>query len=127
MPDSAYVAYMRGKGHYATYGAVTLLQTSDSSWRGSVDVAGLTIVAECLPTGPVTGGAGSAGMQAIFPPLSSSVQRIVRVAFAGHRAQDCGGASTWRLHGTHPLANGVVLRPSTFQFGYELIGGAYAR
>lgn len=127
MPDSAYVAYMRGKGHYATYGDVKLFQKSDSSWRGSVDVAGLTIVAQCLPTGPVTGGAGSAGMQAFFPPLLSSVKSIVRVAFAGHREQDCGGASAWSLHGTHPLASGVVLRPSTFQFGYELIGGAYAR
>ena len=127
MPDSAYAAYMRGKGHYATYGNVTLLQTSDSSWRGSVDVAGLTIVAECRPTGPVTGGAGSAGSQSFFPPHSSSVTSIVRVAFAGHRAQDCGGASAWRLHGTHPLASGVVLRPATFQFGYELIGGAYTR
>ena len=127
MPDRAYVAYMCGKGHYATYGDVQLLQVADSSWRGSVTIAGLTIVAECLPTGPVTGGAGSAGTQAFFPPLSSSVTSVVRVAFAGHREQDCGGASAWSLRGTHPLARGVVLRPSVFQFGYELMGGACAR
>ncbi|MCX6549669.1 MAG: hypothetical protein NTY02_01455 [Acidobacteria bacterium] len=127
MPDSAYAAYMRGKGHYATYGDVSLLQKSGSVWQGSVDVAGLKIVAECVPTGPVTGGVGSAGMQAFFPPLLSSVTSIVRVAFAGHREQDCGGGSSWSLHGDHPLAGGVVLRPSIFEFGYELTGGAYAR
>lgn len=127
MPDSAYVSYMRGRGHYASYGDVKLFQESDSSWRGSVTIAELTIVAECLPTGPVTGGAGSAGMQAFFPPLLSSVKSVVRVAFAGHREQDCGGASVWSFRGAHPLASGVVLRPSLFQFGYELMGGAYAR
>ncbi len=127
MPDSAYVAYMRGKGHYATYGDVKLVQDSHGNWRGSVDVAGLSMVAECTPTGAVAGGAGSAGTQALFPPLSSTLENVVRVAFAGHREQECGGESSWRLQGTHPLVGGIVLRPSTFEFGYDLIGGAYPR
>ena len=125
MPDSLYVADMSDKGHYATYGNVKLHQDLDGEWRGSVDIDGLSVVAECTPTGPVTGGAGSRGMQALFPPKSSTVTSIVRVAFAGHREQRCEGDSSWRLHGTHPLAGGVVLGPSTFQFGYDLIGGAY--
>lgn len=127
MPDRAYVAYMRGKGYYATYGDVKLLQKPDSSWWGSVDIEGLKIVAECLPTGPVAGGSGAAGTQAIFPPHLSSVKNVVRVAFAGHREQDCGGDSSWSIHGTHPLAHGVVLPPSVFEFGYKLVGGTYVR
>lgn len=125
MPDSAYVAYMRGKGHHATYGDVTLIQRSDGNWRGAVSVAGLRVAAECMPTGAVTGGVGSAGMQVFFPPLLSTVQNIVRVAFAGHREQECGSGSVWSLQGTHPLVGGVVLRPSTLQYGYDLMGGAY--
>lgn len=125
MPDSSYVTYMRGKGYSATYGQVKLLQAADGIWRGSVNVPGLSLAAECRPTGPVTGGGPAAGMQAFFPPRSSTVKSTVRVAFAGHREQDCGGDSSWTLRGTHPLVGGVVLPPSTYQFGYELKGGAY--
>jgi hypothetical protein len=127
MPDRAYAAYMRSKGHYATYGDVQLEQDVDGIWRGSVEVAGLEVVAQCKPTGAVTGGAGSAGMQILFPPLSSAIDKIVRVAFAGHREQECGDASSWQFRGAHPLAGGVVLRPSVIQAGYELTGGVYSK
>ena len=126
MPDRAYVAYMRAKGHYATYGDVKLFQDSDGNWRGRVDVAELSIVAKCVPTGAVKGGVRSGGMQAFFPPRSSKMDGVVRVAFKGHRVQDCERESSWNLQGKHPLARGVVLRPSTFQFGYDLIGGVYS-
>jgi hypothetical protein len=33
----------------------------------------------------------------------------------------------WRFEGVHPLVKGVILGPSTFQFGYDLIGGAYRK
>jgi len=46
----------------------------------------------------------------------------VHIAFAGHRIQSCEGGSSWELKGTHPLAQGIVLEPSTFQFGYDLVG-----
>ena len=72
MPDSSYVAYMRGKGHYATYGDVKLVRNAQGE-------------------------------------------------------QECGSGSSWRLQGAHPLASGVVLRPSVFEFGYDLAGGAYRR
>jgi hypothetical protein len=127
MPDSAYVAYMLGKGHYATYGDVKLLQDADGKWQGSVKVEGLDIAAACTPAGPITGGVGSAGMQTFFPPGLSTVKGVVRVAFAGHREQECGDDSSWSIRGTHPLVAGTVLRPSSFQFGYDLVGGAYRR
>lgn len=125
LPDSLYVAAIREKGHYATYGNVVLNQDDEGKWRGIIEVDGLKVVAECLPAGQVVGAAGSAGMQAIFPPESSAVSRVVRVAFAGHRIQQCGGGSSWSLEGSHPLAASVVLEPSEFQFSYDLEGGVY--
>jgi hypothetical protein len=127
IPDRAYVAYMLEKGHYATYGDVRLHRGYKGKWSGSVKVDGLGVAAACKPAGPVTGGPGSAGMQAIFPPASSSVTDVVRVAFAGHREQSCEDASSWRFRGTHPLAGGALLGSSTFQFGYRLRGGSYPR
>ncbi len=126
LPDSVYVAAMREKGHYATYGNVVLTQSEEGKWQGSIDVDGLNVVAECMPMGPITGGAGSAGMQAIFPPQSSALSGVVRIAFAGHRIQQCGEGSSWSLQGSHPLSASVLLKPSEFQFGYDLQGGVYA-
>jgi len=125
MPDPAYADYMRTKGHHATYGEVALDRAPDGTWRGSITADGLNATAQCTPAGPVTGGAGSAGMQAFFPPASSTVRDVVRVAFAGHRVQDCRADAAWTLAGRHPLAIAAVLSPSNFEFGYDLVGGAY--
>ncbi len=125
VPDRAYVKYMRKKGYYATYGKVKLLKKAGGKWRGLIEARGLSVIAECTPTGPISGGAGSAGMQAFFPPGSSGIQRLVRVGFAGHQIQECRGDSFWRIRGTHPLTTGTLLPPSSFQFGYELVGGTY--
>jgi hypothetical protein len=92
-----------------------------------VRVPGLDVAAACLPVGSVSGGANSAGTQVFFPPRSSAVRSLVRVAFAGHRERGCSSGSGWRIRGTHPLAGAMVLSPSNFQFGYELEGGAYPR
>jgi hypothetical protein len=94
-------------------------------WSGSLTVDGLTISAECTPAGPVTGGPGSAGMQTIFPPASSTVTDLIRIAFAGHREQACETAPCWIFRGSHPLASAVALGSPTFQFGYHLRGGTY--
>lgn len=126
LPDRAFVQFMRGKGHYATYGRAELARDTRGHWRGSVHVGGLDIAADCLPAGPVKGGDASAGAQALFPPRGSGITSVVRVAFAGHRVQDCAAGSSWRLRGSHPLARGAVLAPSSYEFGYELDGGACA-
>lgn len=127
LPDSLYAADMRRNGHYAEYGDVRLRRARDGKWIGSLNIDGLSVVAECTPTGPVSGGPQSRGMQALFPPATSTVSSVVRIAFAGHREQACTEDSAWTLRGTHPLARGVFLGPSTFEFGYELVGGAYRR
>jgi hypothetical protein len=125
IPDSEYVAYMRARGHHATYGEVGLFQDPDGRWHGSVRTEGLTLAAQCAPIGPIVGGAGAAGMQVFFPPMSSSVASIVRVAFAGHRVQECRSDESWNIRGTHPLAGSTVLGPSNYEFGYDMAGGAY--
>lgn len=127
IPDSSFAVRMRKKGHYATFGNVQLYQDADEWWQGTIEVDDLKVVAKCNPTGPVSGGPQSAGMQAIIPPKSSKVNYIVRVAFTGHRIQYCKDSSTWTINGSHPLSNGVFLEPFEFQFGYDMIGGAYQR
>jgi hypothetical protein len=126
LPDSEYVTYMISKGHYAEFGNVALRQSPDGNWHGYLSTDRLTLVAECIPGGPITGGAGSRGMQAWFPPANSPVKNIVRMSFRGHRIQDCDSNSTWKLSGTHPLTKGFILGNSNYEFGYDLIGGAYS-
>ena len=125
MPDGPYAAFMRERGHCAAYGDVKLFREPEGRWCGSLRADGLRALAQCTPAGPVSGGAASAGMQVLFPPLTSGPCDVVRVAFAGHREQGCGEASSWTLQGAHPLARGVMLEPSVFEWGYDLIGGAY--
>jgi len=127
IPDSLFAVKMRSKGHYATFGNVTLYQNEDGWWKGVIDSDGLKVVGNCLPTEPIYGGLQSAGMQTIFPPNASGVTDVVRIAFAGHRIQYCKDSSTWTINGSHPLSNGVILEPFEFQFGYNMIGGAYQR
>ena len=125
MPDRAYVKYMKTSGYYSSYGEARLSRTRGGHWTGTLAIDGLAVEAECSPGGPVTGGPSSAGMQVIFPPATSTVTGLVRLAFAGHREQACGGVQSWTIRGPHPLAGAVVLGPPTFQFGYRLRGGAY--
>jgi hypothetical protein len=126
MSDSVYVGYMRNKGHYANYADVRLHRNSDGKWIGLIDADGLSVLSECMPSSNVEG-FGSRGMQVFFPPAQSGITTIVRVAFAGHQEQVCDQDSFWKFSGTHPLAKGIILGPSSFQFGYDLIGGAYRR
>ena len=126
LPDKEYVGYMRGKGHYATYGDVRLRQDADGNWLGSIEADGLSLTARCSP-GDETAGFGSAGMQAIFPPANSGISDIVRIAFAGHRERSCNEGTSWKFKGVHPLAKGMILGEPSFQFGYDMVGGAYRR
>jgi hypothetical protein len=124
LPDRDYVAYMRRKGHYANYGDVRLHKDKNGKWIGSIEVDGLSAACECTPADKIQG-FGSSGMQAIFPPADSGMTSFVRIAFAGHQERECGEDASWKFKGAHPLAKGMILGPTSFQFGYDLIGGAY--
>jgi hypothetical protein len=119
VPDRAYARYMRDKGYQAAFGDVRLRRESSGRWRESVNVPDLAVTAACTPTGPVAGGPKAAGMQAIFPPANSTMTDTVRVAFAGHREQTCGSGTSWELRGRHPVAGGVLLGETSYQYGYK--------
>jgi hypothetical protein len=126
LPDRKYVAYMRGKGHYASYGDVRLRRDANGAWLGSIEAEGLGATVTFSPAGEIDR-SGSAGMQAIFPPANSGITSVVRIAFAGHRIQPCEAGASWKFNGVHPLAKGIILGDASFQFGYDLRGGAYPR
>lgn len=127
VPDAAYVTYMRELGHYASYGDVRLTGTPSGERRGSVSIEGLSLRVSCSPEGPTSGGSTSAGVQVLLPLGTPSVNGVVRIAFAGHREQDCAGDPAWLIEGRHPLATTVAIAPSVLQFGYRLVGGLYRR
>ncbi|MBX7184337.1 MAG: hypothetical protein K1Y01_04245 [Vicinamibacteria bacterium] len=127
VPDSSYAAEMRRLGHYATYGNVKLLEDAHGAWHGSLLAEGLRVAAACTPSGAESGGPASRGMQALFPPARSGVSGVVRISFAGHRERTCAEPESWTLSGTHPLALAEQVGSSSFEFGYELEGGAYPR
>ena len=125
MPDNAYISYMKDKGHYASYGDVSLYQDQEKKWRGSIQAKNIKVIMSCNPSGQVFGGANSSGAQSLFPPLSSPVNHLVKVVFSGHREQECDSTSSWSFQGTHPLAKGILVGTSRYEYGYSLIGGAY--
>lgn len=127
VPDRAYVGYLRRRGFPATYGDASLARDSLGVWRGSLEAADLHIGAACAASGPVTGGAGSAGAQSLFPPRTQPAARVIRVAFSGHRECECGPGASWDLRGGHPLAGSHVLGTPVLEYGYELVGGTYRR
>jgi len=127
MPDSAYAAYMRGKGYQAIYNPAHLAKDPEGTWKGAVELPGAQLTVACTPTGSIGGGPQDRGMQTLIPPASSSGSDLVRIAFAGHREQPCKEAAPWSLRGPSPLGRGIVVEPSVFQFGYKLLGGTYVR
>lgn len=124
MPDSTYTTYMRGKGHYATYGEVHLRRRRDGPWVGSVEVDGLRVVGTCVPKENER--ELRPGGTVIYPPAKSAVQTVVRTAYAGHREKQCTEV-LWEFTGTHPVTNAMKVGASVFQYGYNLQGGAYRK
>lgn len=123
IPDGPYVQLVRAKGHYAEYGHVTL-DLRDGRWHGTVEATDLSIEATCAPSPSSAVTEGSGGMQMFYPPAGSGITELLRVAFAGHRIQECTSDVTWTFRGTHPLARTVMIAPPSFEAGYTLRGGA---
>lgn len=126
IPDSAYVQMMRAKRHYAEYGSVALA-LHEGQWHGTVEAADLSVDARCAPSPSAETSEGSGGMQAFYPPATSSDADLLIVTFAGHRIQECATEVAWAFRGAHPLAKTVMIGPPSFQAGYTLRGAAYHR
>lgn len=126
IPDRAYVQMMRAKRHYAEYGRVAL-DLNEGEWHGTVEAAGLSVDARCAPSSSTETSEGSAGMQAFYPPATSSDADLLIVSFAGHRIEECTTEMAWTFRGAHPLAKAVMIGPPSFQAGYTFRGAAYHR
>lgn len=124
IPDSEYVTYMRKKGYSASYGDVTLMKNSKGKWNGTISVDDLNIVCDCIPM-KYPKQNGSSGSQVFFPPANSGLSSIIQVAMTGHQVLQCSDESSWKFDGDHPLTKGYLVGPTTFQFGYKLVGGTY--
>jgi hypothetical protein len=126
LPDSMYVSYMRSKGHYASFGDVRLQKKSDGEWIGSIDADGLHVSCSCIPNRNIES-SGSSAIQIIYPPEHSGIKNFVCIALAGHKIQSCEEGSSWIFKGVHPLVNSIILGSTSFQYGYDLLGGSYQR
>jgi len=124
LPDRSFAEQMRENGYYASHGDVRLERNPEGRWAGRIKVPGLDLSCECVPEGEAAA-YSSGGRQVIFPPAGSGVTDVVRIVFIGHKIQECGEGSYWQYTGQHPLGRGITIGDSTFQFGYDLIGGAY--
>jgi hypothetical protein len=124
VPDAEYSEYMRGKGHYASYGDVQLTASEDEIWRGSIEDDGLRVDAICSAAEEAR--ALGPGSQLVYPRADSNVRSVVRAAYIGHMERSCT-RDNWRLSGTHPIATASKINQGVFQFGYTLRGGAYPK
>lgn len=126
LPDSSYVTYMRNKGHYATYGNVTLFEDLNKNWQGSIDLEDLKISCRCRPEENISE-IGSNAVQLIFPPAHSGITNFVVISVSGHKIKICEEGATWSFKGKHPLVKSIILGSTSFQYGYNLIGGSYKK
>lgn len=124
MPDSAYISYMRGKGHYATYADVHLSVLPDSTFVGSVQSDGIYIEGKCKPEG--NGRELGPGASVLYPPATSELKSVVRTSYFGHKEKACREAE-WDFKGSHPLSSAVRVGSPVFQFGYDFKGGVYGQ
>ena len=125
VPDREYAAYMRRKGHWASYGDVTLVQSDDRVREGRITVSDLSVAARCTPS-PEDRALGPGGALVYTRADEDIETTAVGARFIGHRERVCT-REEWRFSGSHPIVIGSKVEGTVFQFGYTLRGGAYRR
>jgi hypothetical protein len=122
IPDREYVAYMRGRGHHAEYGQVTLVKDGTGAFQGEIRLDDLHVRTSATPRGDVQEDPSS-GTQVLFAPGEKVVHAVV-IAGSGARNRAC--EAVWSKKGDHPLSHGVFVGP-TYMTTYEapLKGSAY--
>lgn len=121
IPDREYAAYMRSRGHRAEYGMVTLIEDSNGTLHGELELADLNVTASATPQGEVTS-EPDPFTQVFFEP-GETVETVVVLAGRNARERDC--AATWTMKGDHPLSRGVFVGPTFLNVEGPLKGSAY--
>jgi hypothetical protein len=122
VPDREYVAYMRGRGHHAEYGLVTLAKDGNGVFQGEIKLDGLVVNASATAQKHVRDDPDS-GTQVLFEP-GKKVEKAVVIAGGNARHRTC--TAGWSKKGDHPLSRGVFVGP-TYLTTYRdpLKGSAY--
>lgn len=122
IPDREFVAYMRGLGHRAEYGMVTLVKNSHGSFQGEIKLDDLHVQASATPRGDARVDPAS-GTQVLFEPGNKVIQAVI---IAGANATHDACAAEWSKKGNHPVARGVLVGPTYMTtYAAPLKGRAY--
>lgn len=121
VPDREYVAYMRGRGHHAEYGKVTLVKDSIGAYQGEIQLAELNIKASATPQGEVRL-EPDPFTQVLFEP-GEKVENVVVLAGGNVRERDC--TAEWSKKGDHPVSRGVFLGLTFLTIEGPFKGSAY--
>ncbi|HUG11678.1 MAG TPA: hypothetical protein VMM36_11720 [Opitutaceae bacterium] len=119
--DQDYVAYMRARGHHAEYGMVTLLNDSDGTLRGELQLADLNVSASATPHGETR--IEPAPFTQVFFETGEVVDNVVVLAGGNVRERDC--TAVWSKKGDHPLSRGAFVGPTFLVTEGPLKGSAY--
>lgn len=121
IPDREYAAYMRDRGHRAEYGMATLIEDSNGTFHGELQLDDLIVKASATPQGEVTS-EPDPFTQAFFEP-GETVEKVVILTGRNARERDC--AADWSKKGDHPLARGAFVGPTFLNVEGPLKGSAY--
>jgi len=121
IPDREYVNHMRGRGHHAEYGMVTIFEDSDGMFHGELKLDELNVSVTGTPHGDVTY-EPEPFTQVFFEP-GDSVERIV--ILAGRNSRERGFNAKWSKGGDHPVSRGFFVGPTFLNVEGPLHGSAY--
>lgn len=121
IPDREYAAYMRARGHPAEYGLATLIEDSNGTFHGELELDDLNVTASATPQGEVTS-VPDPFTQVFFEP-GDTIERVVVLAGRNARERDC--VANWSMKGDHPLSRGAFVGPTFLNVEGPLKGSAY--
>ena len=121
IPDREYAAYMRSRGHRAEHGLVTLIEDSNGTLHGELQLDDLNVTVSATPQGEVTH-EPDPFTQVFFEP-GETVERVV--VLAGRNARERVCVADWSMKGNHPLSRGAFVGPTFLNVEGPLTGSAY--
>jgi len=121
VPDREYAAYMQARGHRAEYGKAALVEDSNGTFRGELQLDDLNITAVATPHGEMTT-KPDPFTQVFFEP-GDVVERVVVLVGRNSRERTC--TAEWSATGDHPLSRGTFVGPTFLNVEGPLEGRVY--